>query len=100
MAAVREHGAQLLVQAHPGASAIAIGTDGTAFVGASAMRPTVFATGIVGLPRGRLVDVVANRIRKALADWQSGQQGQWAAGITVTALDPFRGYGSALSACR
>jgi transposase len=98
MAAVREHGRRLLQQARPGASATAIGVDETAFMRASAMRPTVFATGIVDLHRGRLIDVVPGRSRKVLADWLADQSGQWAAGIEVAALDPFRGYGAALSA--
>ena len=98
MAAVREHGAQLLARARPGASATAIGVDETAFMRASAMRPTVFATGIVDLHRGRLIDVVPGRSRKVLADWLADQSGQWAAGIEVAALDPFRGYSAALSA--
>jgi transposase len=98
MAAVREHGRRLLQQARPGASATAIGVDETAFMRASAMRPTVFATGIVDLHRGRLIDVVPGRSRKVLVDWLSEQPQQWAARIDVAALDPFRGYGSALSA--
>ena len=77
MAAVREHGRRLLQQARPGASATAIGVDETAFMRASAMRPTVFATGIVDLHRGRLIDVVPGRSRKVLADWLSEQPQQW-----------------------
>lgn len=97
MAAVREHGARLLHQARPGAAATAIGVDETAFMRASAIRPTVFATGIVDLHRGRLIDVVPGRSRKVLADWLAEQPDGWAAGIEVAALDPFRGYGAALS---
>jgi transposase len=97
MAAVREHGARLFKRAQPGASASAIGVDETAFSRASAIRPTVFATGIVDLHRGRLIDIAEGRSRKVLADWLSAQPAEWAAGIEVAALDPFRGYGLALS---
>ncbi len=65
---------------------------------ASAMRPTVFATGIVDLHRGRLIDVIPGRNRKVLADWLSEQPDEWITGIDVAAWDPFRGYGAALSA--
>ena len=69
MAAVREHGARLLERAQPGASASAIGVDETAFSRASAIRPTVFATGVVDLHRGRLIDIAEGRSRKVLADY-------------------------------
>ena len=98
MAAVREHGPRLLERARPGASATAIGVDETAFTRASAIRSTVFATGIVDLHRGRLIGVVPGRSRKVLADRLAEQPAQWAARIEVAALDPFRSYGLALSA--
>jgi transposase len=98
MAAVREHGARLLQRAQLGVSATAIGVDETAFTRATAMRPTVFATGVVDLDRGKLVDIVPGRSRKVLADWPSDRPAEWTAGIEVAALDPFRGYGAALSA--
>jgi transposase len=95
---VREHGARLLQRTRPGASATAIGVDETAFMRASAMRPTASATGIVDLHRGRLIDVIPRRSRKVLADWLSEQPDEWITGIDVAALDPFRDYGAALSA--
>jgi transposase len=98
MAAVREHGVRLLAQAQRGAAATAIGVDEAAFMRASALRSTVFATGIVDLHRGRLIDVVPGRSRKVLVDWLSEQPRDWVGGIAVAALDPFRGYGAALSA--
>ena len=98
MAAVREHGVRLLQRARPGASATAIGVDETAFSRASAIRPTVFATGIVDLRRGRLIDLVPGRSRKALVDWLAEQPAEWTTAVAVAALDPFRGYGAALSA--
>ena len=97
MAPVREHGARLLAQAQPGASAGAIGVDETAFMRATAVRSTVLATGVVDLHRGRLIDIVEGHSRKVLADWLADQSQRWAARISVGALDPFRGYGAALS---
>jgi transposase len=58
----------------------------------------VFAAGVVDLHRAKLIDIVAGRSRKVLADWLFDQPTEWAAGIEVAALDPCRGYGAALSA--
>jgi transposase len=65
---------------------------------ANPIHPTVFATGIVDLHRGKLIDIIPGRSRKVLADWLISQPAEWTAGIEVVALDPFRGYGAALSA--
>jgi transposase len=97
MAAVRQYGSQLLAQAQLGASSTAIGVDETTFTRASAIKSTLFATGIVDLHRARLIDIVVGRSRKVLADWLAEQPAEWTGGIGVAALDPFRGYGSALS---
>ena len=98
MAAVVEYGTGLVERPDRVAAVSAIGVDETAFLRANATRSTVFATGIVDLQRGKLIDIVPGRSRKVLADWLIDQPGGWAAGIQVAALDPFRGYGSALSA--
>ena len=72
--------------------------DETAFARANPIRSTLFATGIVDLHRGKLIDIIEGRSRKVLADWLISQPAEWTAGIQVAALDPFRGYGAALSA--
>ena len=64
---------------------------------ASPARSTVFATGIVDVHHGQLIDIVPGRSRKVLADWLIARPKGWAAGVEVAALDPFRGYSSALS---
>ena len=57
-------------------------------------------TGIVDLTRGRgparLLDIVAGRSASALLSWVNQRDHQWRAGITTAALDPYRGYASAL----
>ena len=58
----------------------------------------MFVTGIVDLHRGKLIDIIPGRSRKVVADWLIDQPAEWTAGIEVAALDPFRGYGAALSA--
>lgn len=69
MAAVREHGARLLEQARLGAQATAIGVDETAFTRGTVVKPTVFATDVVDLHAGRLIDVIEGRSRKC---WPTG----------------------------
>jgi transposase len=74
--------------------------DETAFQAASAKRSTSFVTGIVDLTRrrgpARLLDVVAGRSASALVSWVTDRQPAWRAGIGIAALDPYRGYASAL----
>jgi hypothetical protein len=95
MAAVRDYGARLLEQARLAVAASAIGADETAFTRASAVKPTVFAAGVVDLHRVKLIDIVAGRSRKVLADWLFDQSTEWTAGIEVAALDPVPGLGFA-----
>ena len=76
-----------------------LGVDETAFLAATAYRSTTFVTGIVDLTGrvARLLDVVEGRSGKALCDWVSGRAQAWRDAIGVAALDPFRGYATALS---
>jgi transposase len=97
MAAVVEYGMPLIERADRVDGVTAIGVDETAFTRANPTRSTVFATGIVDLHAGKLIDVVIGRSRKVLIDWLIAQPQGWVAGVEVAALDPFRGYGSALS---
>jgi transposase len=79
----------------------AVGVDETAFLRATGTHPTLFATGIADLTPGRparLLDIVAGRSGRVLADWLSEQSSEWREGIATASLDPFRGYATALSA--
>ena len=98
MAAVIEYGSALIEHPDRIEGVAAVGVDETAFARANPIRSTVFATGIVDLHRGKLIDIIPGRSRKVLADWLIDQLAEWTAGIEVAALDPFRGYGAALSA--
>jgi transposase len=100
MAAVVEYGTALIERAERVAAVRAVGVDETAFARANPIHPTVFATGIVDLHRGKLIDIIPGRSRKVLADWLISQPAEWTAGIEVAAFDPFRGYGAALSSAR
>jgi hypothetical protein len=52
---------------------------------ANPIHPTVFATGIVDLHRGKPIDIIPGRSRKVLADWLISQPAEWTAGIEVAA---------------
>jgi transposase len=95
MAAVVEYGTPLIEDPDRIGAVAAVGVDETAFARANPIRSTVFATGIVDLHRGKLIDIIPERSRKVLADWLIDQPAEWTARIEVAALDPFRGYGAA-----
>jgi transposase len=50
------------------------------------------------LERGRLLDLVADRTRRAVDGWLGARPQGWLARIGTVALDPWRGYASALVA--
>jgi transposase len=68
-----------------------VGVDETAFC-TPTRRSTVFATGIILLHRGRLTDTTEERGRTC---WPTGSASH--PGSEGAALDPFRGYRSAIS---
>ncbi len=97
MGCVREYGAPLVEDPARLAGVHALGVDETAFLAATPTTGTVFATGIVALNgRARVLDVVAGRTGSALSAWVCARDDDWRSGITVAALDPFRGYATAL----
>jgi transposase len=103
MAAVSEHGTPRVDDASRLDGVEVVGLDETAFQAASATRSTSFVTGIVDLTRrrggsARLLDVVDDRSASALVSWINQRDRGWRAGIGVAALDPYRGYASALRA--
>ncbi len=78
----------------------AIGVDEHAWQRARPGQPTRYATAIVDLTPGRparLLDVVENRSGAALRSWLAARPDAWKAQISTAALDPFRGYASALA---
>jgi transposase len=97
MTAVEEYGRPLVDDPGRLDGVDMLGVDETAFLAATPTKGTVFATGIVALNgRARLLDVVEGRSGTALSSWVSGREQGWRDGITVAALDPFRGYATAL----
>jgi transposase len=65
---------------------------------ATRRAPTRYVTGLVDLERGRLLEVVADRTKAAVDGWLGARPGAWLARIGTVALDPWRGYASALVA--
>jgi transposase len=97
MAAVREYGRPLVDDPRRLLGVHTLGVDETAFLAATPSSGTVFATGVVALSgRARLLDVVEGRSGTALSGWVSARDQAWRDGIEVAALDPFRGYATAL----
>jgi transposase len=96
MRAVHEHGTPLVDDAARLEGVVALGLDETSFLKATRHAPTQWVTGLVGLKRGRLLDVVADRTKAAVAGWLGARPRGWLAQVTTVALDPWRGYASAL----
>jgi transposase len=99
MAAVLDYGRPLVADPGRLEHVSVLGVDETAFQGAGPRRSTSFVTGIVDLtgPTARLLDVVPGRSAKALSQWVDQRPPAWRDGVTVAALDPFRGYATALT---
>jgi len=103
MRAVREFGHRILDAAWVDRAVTRLGVDETAFLAATARAHTQFITGLVDLkPAGggpaRLLDVVQGRSGAVVTDWLATRGEQWCSGVQVAALDPFRGYDTALRA--
>jgi transposase len=93
-----EHGTQLVEDPSRLDGVAALGLDETSFLKATRVAPTRWVTGLVDLERGRLLEVVADRTRAAVDSWLGARTHDWLARIGTVALDPWRGYASALVA--
>jgi transposase len=98
MRAVRDHGRPLVDDPQRLAGVAALGLDETSFLKATRLAPTRWVTGLVDLERGRLLDLVADRTRAAVDGWLGARPRDWLGQVGVVALDPWRGYASALVA--
>src|SRR4051812_10351122 len=100
MRAVAEHGTPLVDDPARLAGVAALGVDETAYLAATSSHGTEFATGLVDLTRtdgpARLLDVVPGRSGAVLSSWLRSRDAGWRSGVAVAALDPFRGYATAL----
>jgi transposase len=96
MRAVRDYGTPLLEDPTRLDGVTTLGLDETSFLKATRRAPTRYVTGLVDLEGGRLLDLVADRTRAAVAGWLGARTHDWLARIGTVALDPWRGYASAL----
>jgi transposase len=96
MRAVHEHGTPLVDDPTRLEDVTALGLDETSFLKPTRLAPTRYVTGLVDLEQGRLLDVVADRTRAAVDGWLGARTQDWLARIATVALDPWRGYASAL----
>jgi transposase len=98
MRAVADHGRPLVDDPTRLDGVAALGLDETSFLKATRTAPTRYVTGLVDLERGRLLDVVADRTTAAVDGWLHARPRGWLAQVGTVALDPWRGYASALTA--
>jgi transposase len=98
MRAVRDHGTPLVDDPMRLEGVAALGLDETSFLKATRLAPTRWVTGLVDLEGGRLLDLVADRTRAAVDGWLHARPRDWLAQVATVALDPWRGYASALVA--
>jgi transposase len=96
MRAVADHGTPLVEDPTRLDGVATLGLDETSFLKATRVAPTRWVTGLVDLEGGRLLDVVADRTRAAVDRWFGARSRGWLAGVATVALDPWRGYASAL----
>jgi transposase len=96
MRAVADHGRPLVDDPARLNGVAALGLDETSFLKATRVAPTRWVTGLVDLDGGRLLEVVADRTRAAVAGWLGARPRDWLAQVGTVALDPWRGYASAL----
>lgn len=99
MRAVRVYGTPLVDAPDRLTGVTGLGVDEHVWQHAGPRRRTGFATGIVDLTTGRpprVLEVVKGRTGKVYADWIAKREQAWRDRISVAALDPFRGYATAL----
>jgi len=75
----------------------ALGIDETGFLSATKDHHRVFATGMVDVRRGILLDVIEGRSAKILADWLKELPAPWLAAVQVVTIDPLEAYRCGLS---
>jgi transposase len=91
MRAVHEHGTALVDDPARLEGMAMLGLDETSFLNATRTVPTRWVTGLVDLEGGRLLDVVADRTRAAVAGWLHARPHGWLAQVATVALDPGAG---------
>lgn len=75
----------------------ALGVDETGYLAATAQHARIFATGMVDIRRGILLDVIQGRSAKVLSDWLAARPSSWLTGVEVVTIDPLEAYRRGLS---
>ena len=88
MRSVHDHGSPLVDDGPRLEGVAALGVDETSFLKATRVAPTRWVTGLVDLEGGRLLDLVGDRTRAAVAGWLHAWPPDWLARIATVALDP------------
>jgi transposase len=96
MRAVETHGRSLVDDPDRLAGVTHLGVDETAWLTANRQHATLFVSGLVDTLTGRLLDVVEDRTARAVTGWLARRDPAWLARIGVVALDPYRGYATAM----
>jgi transposase len=100
MRAVRDYGQPLIEDPARLEGVTGLGVDEHVWQHASVRRVTQFATGITDLTPGRparLLEVLPGRTGKVYAGWLAARDDNWKDQVSFAALDPFRGYATALT---
>jgi transposase len=92
MAAVRDHGTPLVEDPGRMAGVRFLGVDEHKMLSATRRHRTFYATSIVDIGHGRLLDVIPGRNADDVAFWCALAPGSWRQRIDAVAIDPHRGY--------
>jgi transposase len=97
MRAVERHGRPLVDDPVRLAGVTHLGVDETAWLAATREHHTVYVSGLVDTATGRLLGVVEDRTARVVTRLLARRDRAWLARIGVVALDPYRGYATAMS---
>ena len=75
----------------------ALGVDETGFLAGTARRRRIFATGMVDVRWGILIDIIEGRSAKILACWLAERAPQWLAHVQIVCIDPLEAYRAGLN---
>ena len=92
MGAVREHGRPLVDDPARISAVEDLGIDETAWLAATPIHPTLWATGLVDTCAGRLVDVIYGRDAATLRDWLARRDEEWLESVRTVSIDPHEAY--------
>ncbi len=97
MAGVIEHGTPLVEDPDRVGPVRQLGIDETSWLAANRRHPTLYATGLVDLDAGILIDLVEGNSADDLREWLDRQHQEWLAGIGVVTTDLAESYRSGLN---